>query len=357
MPPNVWKTLTHKQQELYKKALKAENKPDDNIIKKPTVNVEDVPRSMQSKKTTAFDSVDHLESKIDKIGEDAGNIWKPKPRSLAVKKSEQHYASKYNPQVKTTSKIPEATILQSTKMEKRDITAAKIINEMKISKKPKIKHTPSLIEYIKKTTTLPDETPRKCMEHKHIRHQYMNIVNPPRWNLKPILADEFCLYFEEQNIHVPHVTIYDPDIHAQFNLNIEQAMELYPEAIKEYSKKKLKMYYKTILPAEHHHQLIIDCGADTSGIGGPEWIIDEMTNRYVDISGYNNIFHDKKSRIGSAITAIDLPDNKTILIKINEATILNNDANSLLSTTQASYYGNIINCIIFMYMFWIPRFF
>ena len=99
--------------------------------------------------------------------------------------------------MKTTSKIPEATILQSTKMEKRDITAAKIINEMKIPKKPKIKHTPSLIEYIKKTTTLPDETPRKCMEHKHIRHQYMNIVNPPRWNLKPILADEFCLYFEE----------------------------------------------------------------------------------------------------------------------------------------------------------------
>ena len=115
--------------------------------------------------------------------------------------------------------------------------------------------------------------------------------------------------------------------------------------MKEYSKKKLKMYYKTILPAEHHQQLIIDCGADTSGIGGPEWIIDEMTDRYVDISGYNNTIHDKKSRIGSAITAIDLPDNKTILIKINEATILSDDANSLLSTTQASYYGTIINCV------------
>jgi len=51
----------------------------------------------------------------------------------------------------------------------------------------------------------------------------------------------------------------------------------------------------------------------------------------------------KKSKIGSAITAVDLPDDKTILIKINEATILGEDANSLLSTTQAEHYGTIIN--------------
>ena len=40
---------------------------------------------------------------------------------------------------------------------------------------------------------------------------------------------------------------------------------------------------------------------------------------------------------------MDLPDDKTVLIKINEATILDENSNSLLSITQAEYYGTIIN--------------
>ena len=56
-------------------------------------------------------------------------------------------------------------------------------------------------------------------------------------------------------------------------------------------------------------------------------------------------FKIKKSKIGSAITAVDLPDKTTILLKINEATLLGEKGNSLLSVTQAEYYGTIINNI------------
>ena len=101
------------------------------------------------------------------------------------------------------------------------------------------------------------------------------------------------------------------------------------------------------LPSKHDHDgiLIIDSGADTSGIGGTEWIIDEVTERSVNVSGYDNQIHSKNSKIGSAITAVDLPDETTVLIKINEATLLGEKGNSLLSTIQAEHYGTEINNI------------
>ena len=125
-------------------------------------------------------------------------------------------------------------------------------------------------------------------------------------------------------------------------------MELYPEAMEEYSKFQGPKRYcnksTTIYsPSAHQDLLIIDSGADTSGIGGTAWIIDEVTERSVSISGYNNHIQDKKCKIGSAITAVDLPDDTTVLLKINEATLLGEEGNSLLSTTQAEYYGTIIN--------------
>ena len=40
---------------------------------------------------------------------------------------------------------------------------------------------------------------------------------------------------------------------------------------------------------------------------------------------------------------MDLPNNTTILLKINEATILGEDGNSLLSKVQAEYYGTHIH--------------
>ena len=105
------------------------------------------------------------------------------------------------------------------------------------------------------------------------------------------------------------------------NLTKEQALDLYPEAMENISWKSpnnSRLFFKTILDEDsHQNQLIIDSGADTSGIGGTEWVIDEITERSVDVSGYNNYVHNQKSKIGSATTAVDLPDDRTILIKIN----------------------------------------
>ena len=97
---------------------------------------------MHSKKTSAFNSVDQLQKPQDKIGEEAGDIWKPKPRSISVKKSERHYHNTYAPKAKTTSKDPEDPVLTNEKPEKRDFSKisekADEIEKFEIPKKPRI---------------------------------------------------------------------------------------------------------------------------------------------------------------------------------------------------------------------------
>ena len=114
---------------------------------------------------------------------------------------------------------------------------------------------------------------------------------------KPVI-----LYKDEDDIHISHVTIYDPDLGCIFNLTVDQAMDLYPEAMEDYTpfqgtKKIFQKSTSTYSPNDHNNLLIIDSGADTSGIGGTEWIIDEITERSVNILGYNNHIYDKKSKI------------------------------------------------------------
>ena len=79
----------------------------------------------------------------------------------------------------------------------------------------------------------------------------------------------------------------------------------------------------------------IDSGADTFGIGGKAWIIDTLTDRTVEVSGYhkedtvmNNI------PIGTGITAVDLPNGETILLRAHEATIIGEHGNTLFSVPQ-----------------------
>ena len=96
---------------------------------------------------------------------------------------------------------------------------------------------------------------------------------------------------------------------------------------------------------EESKQLLIDSGCDTSAIGGSEWIIEDITQRTVSVIGYQNTKKSEDIPIGSAITAVDLPDKTTILIKINEATLLGEHGNSLLSPLQARNYGTTINDI------------
>ena len=79
----------------------------------------------------------------------------------------------------------------------------------------------------------------------------------------------------------------------------------------------------------------IDSGSDTFGIGGKAWTIDHITERTVQVAGYHTrdtIKHDVP--IGTGITAVDLPNGETILIRANEATILDQNANTLFSVPQ-----------------------
>jgi hypothetical protein len=98
-----------------------------------------------------------------------------------------------------------------------------------------------------------------------------------------------------------------------------------------------------------HHQIkndptydyaFVDTACDTCGLGGSAWVLDTMTERKVQIAGYDHQDTIKDNvPIGSGITAIDLPDGETILLKVNEATILGNAAHSLLSVIQLRENG------------------
>jgi hypothetical protein len=84
----------------------------------------------------------------------------------------------------------------------------------------------------------------------------------------------------------------------------------------------------------------IDSGSDTFGIGGKCWVIDTLTDRKVEIAGYDNKATVKSNiPIGSAITAVDLPTGETILLRANEATIMGEDANTFFSVTQMREHG------------------
>ena len=84
----------------------------------------------------------------------------------------------------------------------------------------------------------------------------------------------------------------------------------------------------------------IDSGSDTIGIGGHCWIVESKSNRKVEIAGY-----DKKDTvksgiyIGTGVTAVDLPDGDTVLLRANEATLLGEDANTLFSVMQMREHG------------------
>ena len=89
-----------------------------------------------------------------------------------------------------------------------------------------------------------------------------------------------------------------------------------------------------------------DSGADTSSVGGDAWIVDQLSGRCVNVIGFDEFSGNvrEKIEIGSAVTAVDLPSpiDETILVRINEATIMD-DANTLLSTFQARESGTVID--------------
>ena len=96
---------------------------------------------------------------------------------------------------------------------------------------------------------------------------------------------------------------------------------------------------------EEEPLLLLDSGSDICAIGGTNWQIDEITHRQIDLTGFSEDNKSTNVKIGSAITATDLPDGTTILLKINEAALIGEKGSSLLSTMQARDYGTKIHDI------------
>jgi hypothetical protein len=218
LPPNVWKTLTRKQQEMYKKALKAENKPCADFVECPFVD-DNVAHHICNTNTSAFNSADHLNKTEDKTGEEAGNIrkLKPKPRSVMMMKAHKQYKDTYIPQVKTTSKIPEDKILFKEKINKRDfsnINKELAIEHYKIPKMPKFMNPKPLAKYMK------NEENSKDMENQEKTHTKLIIYNPPKSFFNPTLADEFCLYFED------YISLFRENMKTIYTITKKQALNM-----------------------------------------------------------------------------------------------------------------------------------
>ena len=88
---------------------------------------------------------------------------------------------------------------------------------------------------------------------------------------------------------------------------------------------------------------IVDGGSDTCGTGGKAWIIEYETERCVTVSGFAKTDTEKHNiLIGSGITATDLPNGETVLLRLNESTILGKESNSLMSVVQMREHGVIV---------------
>ena len=107
-----------------------------------------------------------------------------------------------------------------------------------------------------------------------------------------------------------------------------------------------KMFTK--ITEVRRHKLLqlgyMDSASDTCGMGGNAWIIDYEIERKEQVIGY----HKKDTamnhiKIGGGITAMDLPNKETILIRVCEATLLGEDANTLFSVAQMRDHGVFID--------------
>ena len=75
-------------------------------------------------------------------------------------------------------------------------------------------------------------------------------------------------------------------------------------------------------------------GHDTCSIGGNTWIMESKNGTKVSIKWYHDNGIKENIPIGSALTAIGLPDEETIIAKIKEASMLDKKANTLFSEVQ-----------------------
>ena len=83
----------------------------------------------------------------------------------------------------------------------------------------------------------------------------------------------------------------------------------------------------------------LDNSADTFGIA---WIVESLSGKTVHIEGYSEDATSSNVPFGNAVTALDLPDDETLILHDNVGTILGDKANTLASEKQMEANGVIV---------------
>ena len=180
------------------------------------------------------------------------------------------------------------------------------------------------------------------------------IIVDPHWILYPGDASE--------ETRILHYHILDPYGKYLKTLSHEELLAEHPKEIKEYLsqndpkliailneslkettrqpnlKAKAKNFHvHTTMETSNtptYDTIIVDGRSDTCRIDSEAWIINYTTNKKVDVTGFDRSKQTQEVTIGGAITTHDLPDGTTILLKVNEASLLGKNACSLLSIAQ-----------------------
>ena len=94
---------------------------------------------------------------------------------------------------------------------------------------------------------------------------------------------------------------------------------------------------------EQYEMALIDNCADTVGMGGTSWIIDSLTERTVTVVGYDkDTTATSDLKVGSGMTATDLPDGETIILEAHESVIMSESGTTLMSVEQMRNHGVIV---------------
>jgi len=78
----------------------------------------------------------------------------------------------------------------------------------------------------------------------------------------------------------------------------------------------------------------LDNAADIFGIGGTAWVVESLSGKNVHIKGYSEDATTSNVPIENAVTALGLPDGKTLILHDNDGTVLSNKNNTLASEKQ-----------------------
>ena len=100
---------------------------------------------------------------------------------------------------------------------------------------------------------------------------------------------------------------------------------------------------KILEDQDGYEHAYIDNGSDTTSIGGHAWYIISKSEHKVTVVGYHQDHSLKDDlSVGTAVTAVELPDDTIILIRVAEAILLGPRGSTLLSVTQMREYGVIV---------------